>query len=980
MRLRTLGAALALAVATILTIGHAAASTPPAGAVTVPSTAGGTVQDSWTGTIPPGSNATSDCATTDPVGSDEHDIQITAPAGGYTAVSATFTFQISWTPGTPTEDTADEILTVIAPDGSEIGSSDGSSTTETVTATNLPSGLYRVLACGFVNLAPQSYNGRLVVRTTAASGGETSLPSSGTPLRFSAAVPADNQRDESEPLMEIDKAGNMYTCGPTGFSNLADYAQVSTDGGNQFHLLGTPPRGQQGAGGGGDCGLATAYAKNSQGNYQYAYTGLGPLTGFVTSTSPNNGHSLATGGPFGNGVTDEGGGADRQWMTFTSDPQTVLLSYNQQVPRNIVVQKSTDGGLTYGPISAIAGSDPRFPGPMRYDAAHNLVFFGWDRSNDDGSDSINLSISRDGGTTWTNCVAARAPADAAGFVVADNDSAGNIYVAYAEKQRYHTYLVALPAANVSKCNQPVSQVPTDVDPPTVNPGFTAPVQVDRDAVRTTVFPWLVAGGSPGRVAVTFYGTTQDGDPNTNAFKAAWDVYVNQSLNALSPTATFSQAKATTHPFHYDSICLNGLACDTTNPGDRSLADFFAIDLNPVTNRLSVVFNRAEKKPNETAGHVATPMVVNQIGGPTNNGGSLSSSPAPLRTSSTDPAGDALSSYSLLGAAVPPPAPPTKNEAAGDLLSVSVGPEVDFHTGLFVPNGGFTVTMKLASLSSTALQTALTDTASQSLLWVFRFVNGYQAVAASARWNPVEGFSFGYNDYRTGANPCASSPVNEDKCLIYPGDTPIQGLVDQGSGTISFSVPRYLLRALGPPDPNGRPTEVPATVGSRFYDAAVFTLGNNAAPTQDVQSFLYPLDNDPAMDFLLPSTSTGGGGGGGGNKGGCMVNGGGSIVGTGTDGKFSIDAHQNGNGNVYYRDPGASVDFRSTGKVTVTCSGSSARITGTGVNNKNATGTFTVNVIDNGEPGTADTFGITLTNPSYTRSGTLIRGNLQVKNK
>src|SRR5581483_11341216 len=122
---------------------------------------------------------------------------------------------------------------------------------------------------------------------------------------------------------------------------------------------------------------------------------------------------------------------------------------------------------------------------------------------------------------------------------------GNIYVAYAEKQRYHTYLVTLPAASVSKCDQPVSQNPLALDPPTSNPGFSAPVQVDRDAVRTTVFPWLVAGGAPGRVAVTFYGTTQDGDPNQGTFKAAWDVYVNQSLNALSPTATFSQAKATT---------------------------------------------------------------------------------------------------------------------------------------------------------------------------------------------------------------------------------------------------------------------------------------------------------------------------------------------------------------------------------------------------------------------------------------------------
>ena len=65
------------------------------------------------------------------------------------------------------------------------------------------------------------------------------------------------------------------------------------------------------------------------------------------------------------------------------------------------------------------------------------------------------------------------------------------------------------------------------------------------------------------------------------------------------------------------------------------------------------------------------------------------------------------------------------------------------------------------------------------------------------------------------------------------------------------MPRCLLRALSGPTGHGqRPTEVPATVGSRFYDGTAFSLGNTISPLQDVQSFLYPLDNTPAMDFLL----------------------------------------------------------------------------------------------------------------------------------
>ena len=56
----------------------------------------------------------------------------------------------------------------------------------------------------------------------------------------------------------------------------------------------------------------------------------------------------------------------------------------------------------------------------------------------------------------------------------------------------------------------------------------------------------------------------------------------------------------------------------------------------------------------------------------------------------------------------------------------------------------------------------------------------------------------------------------------------------------------------------RPSEVPAAEGSRFYDAAGWSLGNTS-PTKAFQTFLYPLDNTPAMDFLLPGAKNGGGG-------------------------------------------------------------------------------------------------------------------------
>ncbi|MFN2470266.1 MAG: DUF11 domain-containing protein [Gaiellaceae bacterium] len=857
---------------------------------------GSTVTKPFSGTVTGVANPTSNCdgdAT-----ADVHRFTVYAP-GGYATRDTSYTFTITWTPRTGEASAHDLILTVLGPDpnpsnnvpeGPEVGSSDGGSPAEQVSAMNLASGKqYNVLACAFANVPPQPYNGKLVA-TSVAKAVEVDLPAADSKgLIFSAGVPADNQRDEAEPLIDIDPAGNMYTCGPTGFSNAAEYAQVSTDGGDQFHLLGTPPRGQLAPGGGGDCAIATGIDKNGRGQYQLAYTGLGPLTGFATSTSPNSGHLLGTAGPNGNGLpggTTQGVLADRQWEVFIDPAKNpaactnvlappvpgsaegcVLLSYNQQVPRNVVVQRSANGGLTYNPLAARAAANPRFPGPLRYHRPSNTVYFSWDRINAQGQDEIRLSVSKDGGLTWTNCLAAIAQGETPPFTIADHDSAGNIYIVYSEKAKYHTYMVALHAADVAKCNLPVANIGK------TNPGFSAPVQVDRGNIRTTVFPWIV-GGAPGRVAVTFYGTTTDGSPNVGCrpsnppgaqgFCAAWHVYVNQSLNAISPDATFSQVRATTHPFHYDSICLVGLACDLSiPPGDRTLADFFSIDYNAVSKKLAVVYNRAEKKPNEDFGHVANPMVLTQIGGPSLGGVWLGwdQNRTPVRKTAApevggEPNGDALSTYSVMTPGPPPPVNNTgTNEPAMDFLEASVGPQRDLNTNQLVSNGGFTVTMKLADLSTTQLTQSMTRTGSQSLLWVFRFVNGYQAAAASARWSPTGGFTFGYNDYTTGVSPCVGvgSLVTNDKCVLYPGGMTIPGKADQATGTIRLSVPRSVLRALTQtPDAFGRPEEIAAPLQdyARFYDATAFSLGNTVSPTQSLQSFLYPLDSTRAFDFVI----------------------------------------------------------------------------------------------------------------------------------
>jgi hypothetical protein len=158
-------------------------------------------------------------------------------------------------------------------------------------------------------------------------------------------------------------------------------------------------------------------------------------------------------------------------------------------------------------------------------------------------------------------------------------------------------------------------------------------------------------------------------------------------------------------------------------------------------------------------------------------------------------------------------------------------------------------MKVTDLSLLSMTHTLEDTGAQSLLWVWRFANGFQDAAAVTSWNPAQGFTFGWNDYATGGGVC-DSLVSGEKCVVYPGDKPLTGSVNQATGTITMVVPRSYLKQLSGADADGRPLEQPAAAGARFYDGTAFSFANNVSPTQAHQSFLYTLDNTPAMDFLL----------------------------------------------------------------------------------------------------------------------------------
>ena len=194
------------------------ASDPATSTITVPTTPNQKVTITWTGSIPPGVNGTSNCTNlADTPFSDEHKPTINVPAGAYiTNPHTKFSFRIEWDGA----DGNDEILTVLKPNGATLDSSDGGDPHEEVDAENLDPGEYKVVACGFISgPSPQNYTGRLTIDTTpqatppASPSPTPAIP--GMPRYYNYAPPAAVGEASGEPSIGYNPVTHnaMYIAG-----------------------------------------------------------------------------------------------------------------------------------------------------------------------------------------------------------------------------------------------------------------------------------------------------------------------------------------------------------------------------------------------------------------------------------------------------------------------------------------------------------------------------------------------------------------------------------------------------------------------------------------------------------------------------------------------------------------------------------------------------------------------------------------------
>ena len=112
-------------------------------------------------------------------------------------------------------------------------------------------------------------------------------------------------------------------------------------------------------------------------------------------------------------------------------------------------------------------------------------------------------------------------------------------------------------------------------------------------------PWAAAlpsGGAAGVVDVVFYGAhggtgaqpnPQD-DPNN-----VWNAYMAQTIDG---GATWTTSKASDHDIHKSQLCIDGLNCNLIGNRDRTLLDFFQVDVDPTNGAADIAYADDQIRP------------------------------------------------------------------------------------------------------------------------------------------------------------------------------------------------------------------------------------------------------------------------------------------------------------------------------------------------------------------------------------------------
>jgi hypothetical protein len=381
------------------------------------------------------------------------------------------------------------------------------------------------------------------------------------------AVSANDNQSAAEPSLRAARDGTLYIAAPTGLGGArvqeqgsgGDLIWRSDDGGKTWMYLGN----YDPAAGGGDSDIAP--------DTEGVLWGAGlTLVNTTVGISTDRGQTFKN-----NAVGTLDTVVDRQWIeTYKGEPfaflttgrirdSSVILSRLERVPGDYPVVSKT---------VTVSGTQElyQWPGEIAVDEQNDWVYVSYNTAGDpEDEDAIVVTRSDLALNQTKRFVVAHTKGDSFdSFTGLDVDLAGNVYVTWTER---------LPKGAEGKFGSTNSYVAYSTDE---GRSWSDPVKVNSK-MRTTTFPWLVAG-SDGRVAVAYYGIRHLGpSPEQVADQSRmlpkWRLWVSYSLNADSPSAEWTEVRAVQPFIHLGNVCTSGTGCAS---GTRDLLDFFQIDIDP----------------------------------------------------------------------------------------------------------------------------------------------------------------------------------------------------------------------------------------------------------------------------------------------------------------------------------------------------------------------------------------------------------------
>lgn len=256
---------------------------------------------------------------------------------------------------------------------------------------------------------------------------------------------------------------------------------------------------------------------------------------------------------------------DRQWLdrgptvgTFPgAQAESLYMIYND-IPQGLVIQRAqwtTRGFIwTMGnnriPVSTNVGSRDHFC----VDKVDGTIYL----PNKEGN-NIAVYVSKDGADSFTRYEVLSTDEDVQNiFIASDVDMEGNVYLTWSTQENV---FMAVSTDRGAQWN----------------------IQQVTDTNGTRVFPWITVG-DPGRVALTWYETTEELDLSSDEKKnASWGIYAAITEDGLSDNSSFIITPILDY-VHTGSIRTTG----TGGSSDRDLGDFFTCDVDDY-GRLIVTF-------------------------------------------------------------------------------------------------------------------------------------------------------------------------------------------------------------------------------------------------------------------------------------------------------------------------------------------------------------------------------------------------------